>query len=364
MPNVDLNQASSPTREIASDEQINSETLDGASESPETTYINEDWHKWLGYFMNIPDLKAALTLKALFNVGKGYTTEDIHTQTILDNVSGFGKDTFKDILYNMQIQMRIGGEAYAEIIRDEDGELLNLKPLDPGTIQVVVDSKGIIKRYEQITKHGKKQSVKKFKPEDMFVMYNNRIGDQIHGISDIAPLEETLIANNNSFVDVKDIMHRQSKPIIIFKLKTDDSTKITTFVNKMEAALKEGNHIYIPDDENILSYEIVQLNASNMVLAWRDDLRNSFFRAIGLPQIVPGASGQSTESESKTIYLAFETITASDQLYIEEQVWQQLNLRIKLNSPATLQAEMQTDTAKDAGLVATQPSDTVAGQGR
>ena len=69
----------------------------------------------------------------------------------------------------------------------------------------------------------------------------------------------------------------------------------------MDQATQKGENIYIPDDDNTISYEVVQVNPNAMIMEWRNDIRNKFYRTIGLPQVVPGAGGSSTESESKVI---------------------------------------------------------------
>ena len=147
------------------------------------------------------------------------------------------------------------------------------------------------------------------------------------------------------------LKHRvQVKPFILWKLKTDNAAKIATFVTKINNARNLGEDMFVPDDDDMLQYEVIQCNPSQMVFSWRDDIRNKFFRSIGLPQIVPGGGGQSTESESKVIYLAFEQIVKRDQIYLEKQLWNQLFLRIKLVPPTSLMENMQEDEAKDGGL--------------
>jgi len=253
----------------------------------------------------------------------------------------------------MDIVKRINdGGAYAEIIRDDKtGELLNLKPLDPASMVTIFDDKGMIKRYEQRTKTGKEMNVKKFKPEEIFHLMHNRIADSIHGTDDIASVEKTILADDESFNDMKKIMHFQAKPFIVFKLKTDNTTKIASFAAKIKSARNLGEDMFIPDDENLLSYDVVQVNPTALLMAWRDDLRNKFYRTIGLPQIVPGGGGQSTESESKVIYVAFEQIVMHEQLDIEEQVWSQLKLRINLIHPTLIEDLLGIDEKKDAGNV-------------
>ena len=121
--------------------------------------------------------------------------------------------------------------------------------------------------------------------------------------------------------------------------------------------------MYVPDDENVLSWEIVQLNPSALVMQWREDIRNKFYRTIGLPQVVPGAGGQSTESESKVIYTAYENIVEREIGYLERQIWQQLAIKVNFTRPPSLMSEMQQDQSKDI-LNAVQPSDLTAGSGR
>jgi hypothetical protein len=357
--NSDIGTSSTTTEDFS----ISALNTDGATGQKETTWQNTKWSTQWGYFNQIADLKSAIVSKAIWNVGKGYIA-DPTTTSILDHIKGWGKDTFDDILFNMEITRRIGGDAYAEIIRDKDTQtIINLKPLDPSTIKIVVDDKGIIKRYEQVSKtpQGQAQSVK-FLVEDIFHLSNNRLADQIHGISDIDVMEETLLAEGESFDDMKKIMHRQAKPLIMFKLGTDDPVKISAFIAKMDKATKQGDNIYIPDDANSVSYEVVQVTPSPLVLNWRDDIRNKFYRTIGLPQLIPSGASQTTESGGKIGYLSFEQVVEKDQRFLEAQIWQQLNLKINLIPPSSLASELQTDNDKDPNNF--QESDMVAGRGK
>lgn len=339
-------------------------STDGVSEQDETTWQVQDWEKHFGYFNEIADLKAAMISKSTWHVGKGYTT-DLRTQVILNHIRGFGKDTFDDILFNMDLTSSLAGDSFAHIILgdDEDETLINLKPLDPSCIKIVVDKQGIIKRYEQTKKvNGKQVAEKTFKPEEIFHLCNNRVADQIHGISDLVAMKEHIDAEMENFRDVKKLMHHQVKPFIMWKLKTDDTTKISSIVSKIERARNLGEDMFIPDDDDAVSYEIVELNLSPIILAWREELRNKFYRTIGLPQVVAGAGGQSTESESKVIYLAAETPIERRQRYLEKQIEAQLGFKINLIPPTTLSENLQQDESKDPSMF--QPSDTTAGVGR
>lgn len=350
---------------VVTDYSIDPKMTDGATGSGETTYMNTKWAQQFGYFNSIADLKSALIMKSVWDVGKGYEC-DADTQVILEHINGWGKDTFDDILFNLELVKRIGGDSFAEIIRDDEtGTLINLKTLDPSTIRIVTDKKGIIVRYEQVSKTPNLKPVT-FKPNEILHLSNNRLADQIHGISDIDAVEQTLLADGESFSDMKKIMHRQAKPLIMFKIGTDKQEVIDAFIAKMDAATQKGENIYLPDDANSVSYEVVQVQVSPLVINWRDEMRKKFYRTIGLPELLPSGGGDATESGGKIGYLCFEQIVEKDQRYIEAQLWAQLNIRIDLIPPASLSQDLNIDQQKDGGMAGLnmQPSDTNAARGR
>jgi len=375
MGNLNIANASSSgfTNDTSLEVTIPQLNTDGVTSQKETTWQSYKWAQYWGYFNACSELKSAIIMKAIWNVGKGYDCDN-RTRVILGHIKGMGKDTFKEVLFNMDIIRYINGDSYAEIIRDkETGILINLKPLDPGTIRIVVDESGLILRYEQVSKVPTGilnkiksfilgESVIKFKPEEILHLSNNRLADQIHGISDIESIENIIKAEYESFDDMKKIMHRQAKPMIMFKLGTDDSTKIANFIGKMDAATRDGENIYIPDDENAVSYEVVQVNVSQVIMEWRNDIKNKFYRTMGLPQIVFGSSG-TTESGGKIEYLAHEQVFEKNQTFLEDQIYNQLGLKINLIPPQTMLDNLQTDQAKD-GTNQFQQSDLVAGAGR
>lgn len=363
MGTLNLNRAELSNQSSIPDVTVPALNTDGVTGQKETEWTNTRWGIQWGYFNKIPDLKSAIIMKAIWNVGKGYTT-DPSTEVILEDIRGYGKQTFDDILFSMVITSRVGGDAFAEIVKDkETGNLINLKILEPSSITIVRDDKGMITKYKQKNKIPVGVSEVEFQPEDIFHLSHNMLVDQVHGVSDIDALEKTILAENESFTDINKLNHRQARPLIMFKLKTDDPSKISAFKDKMDKATRDGENIYIPDDENTVSYEVVQVSASDFMLKWRDDIRNKFYRSIMLPQVVPGASGQSTESESKVIYLAFEQIVEREQRQIEKQLWAQLDIKIDLIPPVSMAPALASDTMKDA-TTAQQPSDVLAGVGR
>ncbi len=340
------------------DYSVLTQELDSAGDQRETTWINPNWAKYLGYYKEIPELAAAIDAKATWTVGKGFTADPEVTQ-ILDEIRGWGKDTFNTILENMIRTYHVAGDAFAEIIRDEKGNLINLKPLDPGKIRLVVNRQGILIRYEQVAKV--KQPEKKFAVEDIFHLARNRIGDEIHGVSMITNLERIILMRNEAMEDLQEVYHRFVKPKFIFHLDTDDPGKIARFKAKHDAITGKGENMYIPKDVVVPEQISIAPNSTLNPQPWIDSLNQYFFQATGGTDIVIGASLAITESAGKIKYLAFQQTIEEEQLFIEESVGQQLGLLIKLEFPASLENELLSDEKKDGeGEQAAQPTDTTA----
>jgi len=200
MTNLDIGNATlSDMTNRVKDYKVEAQVLDAATGQKETEYMNALWSIYWGYFNSHPDLKSAILMKAVWIVGKGWNADPV-TTVILDHISGWGKDTFDDILFNMIVQMRVNGDAFSEIIK-KNNIIINLKPLDPGSIKIIVDEVGRIIRYEQVNRIENNKVVKKFQPDEIFHLCHNRIGNQIHGISDIKSLEPVLKSEEESFID-------------------------------------------------------------------------------------------------------------------------------------------------------------------
>jgi len=361
MPDTDIGQAviTSNTQE---DYSVPTETTDGATETKENEYINQDWSQQFGYYKEIPELQAAIDAKATWTVGKGFTADPVTTM-FLDTITGWGKDTFNTIIENMIRTYYIGGDAFAEIIRDSNDLLINLKPLDPSSIKIVADSKGRIIRYEQVTKN--KIPNKIFEPEDIFHLARNRVADEIHGVSMIKVLENIILMRNEAMSDWKRVLHRNVDPLWIIHADTDDTTKLAGIKSNWESARKDGEVWIVP--KGVVTPELVQLaqGASLNPAGWIESLNQYFYQATGGTDIVIGASKDITEASAKIKYLAFQQTIEEEQLYIEEQVRLQLNIVIELTFPASLENEALSDKPKieNRGMEkesAFQPNDMVA----
>lgn len=219
----------------------------------------------------------------------------------------------------------------------------------------------MIIRYEQISKT--KIPNERFRPEEILHLARNRVADEIHGVSIIQAVENIILMRNEAMDDMKQLMHRYVKPRIVFKLDTDDTTKIRNFKLTADKASDQGENLFIPMGAVEWDLLSIPANATLSPLPWIDRLNAYFFQAVGVPQIIVGGSNEITEATAKILYLAFQQSIEEEQLYIEEQIGVQLGLEIELDFPASLENELLSDRKKAETMQAATPEDTTLTNG-
>ena len=359
MPETDIGSAvASDLTNAITDFSVNSRETEAANGQKETRFRQTYWTKYYGYYRSIPELTIAIDTRATWTVGKGLVT-DPDTDYVITSIKGNGAETFNTILENMIRTMWIGGDSYAEIIRDAEGNLINIKVLDPGVIEIVQNGKGIIKGYEQTSKI-KGGGVKEFTPEEIFHLCRNRVADEGLGTSVVEKIENIILMRNESMSDYKEVMHRFMKPRYIFHLDTDDESEIAKFKATTDKAWSDGENMYIPKGAVVPEQMSISPNSTLNPQGWIESLNDYFYEAVGVPKVIIGNSKNFTEASSNTVYLAFQQSVEEDQLYIEEQVGMQLGMAIDLVFPASIENSVLSDKEKDGEAVNIKPSETTA----
>ena len=362
MPETDITSASASENKYT-DYSVTSETTDGASGDKEFRYQIKDYEQNLGYYKKIPELRAVIDARTKWTLGKGYQgvgDSKEMTEINLMIIKGIGNESFNTILGNLNTTMDIAGDAFAEIMRDEYGGIINLKVLDPSVMVIIFDSKGMITGYEQMSKT-KGMKPKKLSKEKILHFTRNRTGDEIHGISLVEALVEIILMRNEAMQDWKRVQHRNIDPVWIYHMDTDDTTEIAAFKTKMDLARGKGENIYVPKGVIVPEVVGVSNNAILNAMTWIENLNDYFYEVAGVPRFIVGNSKGFTEAAEKIGYLAFQQTIEEKQLYNEEQVLSQLGLEINLEFPASLENELISDNKKDEENGAAKPSDTEAG---
>lgn len=334
------------------DYSVGSQSLD--YNNPENQEVFVDFtnaSKYFGYYKKYGQLKKAIDTLSLYVVGKGFTCDAFFMPT-LRFISGWGEDTIHSIFWNMQVTSLIQGDAFAEIIRDKDGTLINLKPISPERMRIVIGSNGMIKRYEVI---GKKQN-QKFKPEEIFHICNDRIADEQHGTSVVECCEWVIDAIEEAKRDYRVLLHRNVVPVRIIEVDTDDITKRNQFMAQYKEAIQKGEVLVIPKGTVEIKDNTIQIQDP---IAWIQSLENYFYLAVGIPKVIASPDALS-EGTSKMGYLMFEPIYTYRQTLLEADIRNQLGIVLTFNRPPSLMDNMQSNEAKNTSQTTIQPKDVTA----
>lgn len=332
-------------------------TIDEEGNSPETWWVNPNWSEYLGYYKSIPELKKAIDALAYWTAGKGYKTDN-RTKALLGNVTGWGEDSFQSIMQNMLTVKKINGDSFAEIIRNDKGTLVNIKPLNPSNLRIVVNKKGLIVRYEELNQ--KQDTARKFTPDKILHLSNDRIANEIHGVSVVEACKWVIDARNEAMSDWRRILHRNLAGLRIIEVDEDDPSKLNTLKAQWATAINKGEVLILPKG----TASPVNINPPINPESWIRYLENFFYQAVGVPKIILGGSQEFTEASSKIGYLTFEQIYATEQRLLEDDLWNQLAIKIIFERPISLKDELNESEAKNTGQTGFQPTDTQAQVGR
>ena len=341
--NFDNIETGNPDQTLELVEDPNQET-DGTTDG-ETSFQNTNWTKYNGFYREYQIIQAVIDKMALWTVGKGFKA-DKKTEKTLENIRGFGKDTINNILENMIRIYLINGDSYAEIIRDKSGKLINLKPLNPGKMKIIANSKGIITRYE-LTGKGEDEP---FKPEKIFHLCWNREADEIHGISILEAINDTLKKGKQLDEDMEKVFHRYVMPLLKWSLDTDDEIEIAKMKVLGDKAVNEGRGIYIPKGAVEVDAITIPQFSTLDPLKWKQEWNQEIIASVGVPELVLGRATDITKASAKMVYLEFQQTIERNQRFVEAQIKAQLELEIELEFPARIEENLGEDEGKDGAI--------------
>jgi len=334
---------------------VDTDSTEGAFEQKETIWTNQEFPQYLGYYKKIPELKSTIDTKAKWVIGKGVLGKD---KKRVEKFKGWGKDTICQLIENMVRTYYVGGDSFCEVIRNESGRIVNLKPLDPSVINIIVNGQGQVIRYEQRSKVVGQNPIK-FNENEIFHLAKNRFADEIHGTSIIESIENIILMRNEAMTDIKTVFHRYVKPLWIWQLDTDDTTKIAAFKAKADLTVANSENIYIPKGAAEAERVSVPQFSTLDPLPWIKDLTDYFYQATNTPDVVVGSAKQTVEASAKILFLGFEQSVRDDQKFIMENFKLQLGLEIKLEFPTPIEEELNKDEKKDGKVKSNKPNDTI-----
>jgi hypothetical protein len=327
---------------------VDSMALDVASDNGETYVYFEKATENFGYQYNHPQVASPLDAVCTWAFKQGYATPDKRMEVILPKIDGNGKETFSSIVWN-QANIAVGhGDAFSEIVRNDSGNLINMINISPERVKVVFKSTRI-KRYE--IWNGKKWVVKKLK--DIWHSQQKKLGDSMTGRGNIQSNKKVNDAMIEAFEDERIIKHRD-KALGVVYYKTNNEGKINYANEQIEKAVKNGEMVGLPEDSaEIKPYPS---RSSEDRQNWLQYVEGLGYQTGGTPRSIVTSDGAS-EVGGINGHLIFEPIYAALQLQIEEELWQQVAIKIKFTRPPSLAPKTQENAEKNTGQTAIQPNE-------
>lgn len=331
---------------------VEAQALDAASQT-------EDDYKWyfseatqnFGYYFSIPEIYSAANALATWSVGRGWGTEDKKLQAELEHVTGMGKSTFEQIVWQHIVTKLIVGDAFIEF-KKKDGVIINMIPISPERVRIVYGKNGLIKHYDSWNG----SEWKTISKENMLHSSNKRIADQVHGTSQIDAAKKVIDARNEAFEDERTIKHRD-KALGIAYYKTSNTGKIAYANQQIEKAVKNGEMLGLPEDT--AKIEPYPSRSSEDRTGWISYLENFFYQIFGVPRSIASSDGTS-EVGGKMGHVIFEPIYVKEQKDLEGDLLLQQSIKVIFNRPPSLAGLQQETEQKNSGQLNIQPNDVEA----
>jgi len=307
------------------------------------------FNKYHGIYRDVAEVRAVINKLASWTFGRGIQA-DAKNEAKLKKIKGFGKDSSRMVLKNQWRTAMICGDSFAHIVKDSNGRMTNLKPLNPQSITIKANNEGIITGYEM------KATEDTFEPEDIYHLSYERIADEIHGIPFLEALISLIGARNEALQDLRILYHRNIKPILFFEVETDDTTKITAIETTINEAYKKSENVVIPAGvvKEIKRSSTPQYGTMDS-LPYIKFIVRQFVTACGMPEVIMGWGEETTEASASIIYLSYQQEIEDMQLYNQEMVEMQLGITIELEFPASLEEKMQKNESKRGKGTTTDP---------
>jgi len=319
----------------------------------ETMYV-PNFPKWNGYYRQISELRSVINKFGSWTFGRGIQA-DAKNKKKLDAIKGNGRESARSVLKNCWRVALICGDSFAHIIKDAQGRMTNLKPLNPGKVAIVANPDGIIVAYEQNLGGG---NTMRYNPDEIYHLSYEREADEIHGIPMPEALEDLMKSRNEALCDLRLLYHRTVKPILFYEVETDDVAKLTSVETTINKAFKNSESIVIPKGVvgEIKRSSSPQFSTNDInSLAYIKFLVRQFVTSVGMPEVVMGWGESTTEASANIIYLAYQQEIEDMQLYNQEAAEIQLNITFNLEFPASIETMLQQDKAKDGPVKAEKP---------
>ena|SRR3990167_6639932 len=354
MAELNLSAVTTPTK--VNDFRVGSASPDVAGANKITYQAFPNFPRYFKSYKTIAKIKNALNAYATWVLGKGWEA-DAQVTAMLEHIDGWGEDTFNSILWNLLVTKKFNGDAFGQIVREDD-LIVNIIPINPQFLEIGVNQKGRIVDYKYREADGREVHIKR---EDMLHICNDRVVNEIHGVSVIEAIEWNVEATEEAKRAHRKMV-KNNGVVRVIEVDLDDITKYNELKVQWKDAIERGDVLLIPKDVARVSDWHGQLDTAGVV-AWLKYLDDDFYMSIGVPRVILGGSSEFTEASAKISYLTYEQVYTKETTDLEADLWNQIQIRITFNKPVSLKNEMLESEDKNTGQTSMQPNEMNIGRG-
>ncbi len=313
------------------------------SQRTESSSYQCDWNKWHGIYRKIPEARSTIDLECKWIIGKKISMSD-NAKKITDRIRGNGNQTFRKILMNHLRVSKICGDSYLEKIKDKAGRIINLKMLNPGTIKVQANNKGMITKYEQVSSN---QSIEKstvlqtWQPDEIWHLMNDNIADEIHGIPELEKTYDIMKWKSQCMNITSVIFFRYIAPILEIYANTDDPTELAAIVALYDKSIKNFENRVIPKGaiDKVERVSVPQYSTLDP-LPWLKFLRSYYTESSNCPDLIRGKSDEVSLAAGKLNYVGWKEKIIFKQLEFAEEIKANLGIEVEFEEPIEIDVEI------------------------
>ena len=331
---------------------ISPKTTDAGYAQKEFFWSNKNADKYYGYYYNVGEFRSAIKSYAIHVLGWGYDCPLTSDQAILENINGNGKETFWSLIYNHLHAKKFEGDAYLQIIRNDEGTLINLKTLDPRKVTHVLDDNGIIIGYDYW--RGKDMEPKRLKPNEVLHSMNNRILDEPHGTPETSAVEWVIEAVQEAERDWRRIMHYSS--VRILYVDETDTTRLNKLKTDLAEGIKTGNVLILTVKPEEAKFQDLTVPPADAFVRYLNYLEGKFYSQLGISKVaIGGTTENNTEASAKVNMVITEPVWIKEITELQDDLWNQLGIEIKIRKQPSMMDNLQVDETKNTGQTMMKP---------
>lgn len=328
---------------------VPSKVSDGGNGNKENRHKNTNASIYYGLFRGHGEFMSAINSYVIHILGWGYTCELINDELTLEHIRGNGKETFWKLMYKHLECKKWNGDAFTQVIREDEKDkfsrIINMKSLDPNRMEVITDDNGIILRYEYSLGNGK---VKKLEPYQVLHSSNNPAIDEPLGIAETEAVKWVIEAMLESGIDQRRLMHYSS--VRVLYVDENDTTRLAKLKTEMAEGIKKGNIVILTVKPEEAKFEDLVVPPIDAFIRYQNWLENKFYAQLGISKVsIGGTTENNTEASAKVNMVITEPVWLKEIKELEDDIWNQLGIRITINKQPSLMENMQADEAANTG---------------